>query len=475
MKLLKKFSIVCTCMLIFISIAWFGGERAEASVMSQQNGQIQWYTTAPRATSAGKRFSTVGWSFFVSNDINANSCYISLNEMNYTDNGDEVYYSISTEDIQRRTGVDLNVGNIFVYANARVNFHYTDSNGNWTIVYGEANNQQEADVISNEYYGHDFEGSNYFYQAVAWNHLYLTVDCGEGVTSTYGSGWYGRDTTATYGASSYAPGYHNAQEESILMDGNKTVVVNAQKIRYTIKYDANGGEDAPEDQEKIYGEDLTLSSEIPTREDYDFIAWNTKKDGSGQWFKPEALCNINDNITLYAQWKPSLRWQSTISKLDGDTFLGIGASFKTGECLKKMYNSLEKDFGNVFKVKKVTSPDGISYFTKGDMTAYVYVNVDSGCVNHLSFDFSPELNALGIADFEKNIAYEGTYGSSKYCFKFQIPANIPTKKVLSINVVATTKTFNDEVTKSSQLLKFNVLDLDTSVFKDRIRYQGGMK
>lgn len=475
MKLIKKIHFFVAVALTFAAIVGLDCENVEASVMKQQNGQIQWYTTAPKATSAGKRFSTVGWSFFVSNGISANSCYISLSEMTYNDEGDKVFYSISTEDIQRRTGVDLSIGNIFMYANARVNFHYTNSQGQWSEFYGEANNQSEANVISMEHFGHEFEGSNYFYQAVAWRYFYLTVNCGEGVTSTYGTGWYSKYTNATYGASSYATGYHNAKEETVYIDGNKTVIVTAEKIKYTISYDANGGEDAPEDQEKTYGEDITLSSQIPEREDYDFIAWNTKPDGNGEWFNPKSICNINDNITLYAQWKPTLKWQSTISKVNGDTFLGIGANYKNGEYLKHMYSSLESDFDNIFKVKKVSSANGISYLTNGDMKAYVYVNVDSGCVNHINFDFCKELNDKGILDFEKNITYSNSLGSSKYWFEWEIPPSIITQKIYTVNVTVTTDAFNGKITKSSQLLKFNVLDLDTSILKNRIRYQSGMK
>ena len=41
-------------------------------------------------------------------------------------------------------------------------------------------------------------------------------------------------------------------------------------MKHTITYDANGGENAPEQQIKSYGQDLTLSTQLPIRESFDF-------------------------------------------------------------------------------------------------------------------------------------------------------------------------------------------------------------
>ena len=100
---------------------------------------------------------------------------------------------------------------------------------------------------------------------------------------------------------------------------------------YTVSYDANGGEGAPEAQPKAQNESLTLSSQIPTRagngnrsftvsldpnggsvsvdtlstqgsESFVFSAWNTAPDGSGQRYFPGGTYSDNASATLYAQW-----------------------------------------------------------------------------------------------------------------------------------------------------------------------------
>ncbi len=99
---------------------------------------------------------------------------------------------------------------------------------------------------------------------------------------------------------------------------------------YTVRYDANGGTDAPEAQTKIHGEELLLSSSLPTRKDYrpgsgytislvdpysgntnltsylitkyTFSNWNTKADGTGTNYGAGAVYASNAPVTLFAQW-----------------------------------------------------------------------------------------------------------------------------------------------------------------------------
>ena len=99
---------------------------------------------------------------------------------------------------------------------------------------------------------------------------------------------------------------------------------------YTVSYDANGGEGAPEEQFKSHDVPLTLSSVLPTRADesesitvtldprggsvssnslsavktkhYAFKEWNTAANGRGVPYFPGAAYVTNANVTLYAQW-----------------------------------------------------------------------------------------------------------------------------------------------------------------------------
>ena len=70
-----------------------------------------------------------------------------------------------------------------------------------------------------------------------------------------------------------------------------------------IKYNANGGEGAPDSQSGVTGATQTLSKVKPTKTGYDFIGWNTKADGTGISYAAGAEYKEARNITLYAQWQ----------------------------------------------------------------------------------------------------------------------------------------------------------------------------
>ena len=73
--------------------------------------------------------------------------------------------------------------------------------------------------------------------------------------------------------------------------------------RYTIKYDANGGEGAPVQQIKIHNKDLTLQTGKPTREGYNFLGWSETKNSTTVQYQPGDTYTKNADTTLYAVWK----------------------------------------------------------------------------------------------------------------------------------------------------------------------------
>lgn len=85
--------------------------------------------------------------------------------------------------------------------------------------------------------------------------------------------------------------------------GSPTLTAQWTPNKYTITYNANGGTNAPGNQTKTYGADLTLSSVKPTRTGYTFVKWNTKADGTGTGYNPSGKYTNNANLILYAQWK----------------------------------------------------------------------------------------------------------------------------------------------------------------------------
>lgn len=90
---------------------------------------------------------------------------------------------------------------------------------------------------------------------------------------------------------------------------------------YTIKYDANNGTGAPAEHKKVAGEEATLSSQKPTREGYEFNGWNTKADGTGTVYSVGGKYNVDENLTLYAQWKQT--GNVTTNPKTGDTLIYV--------------------------------------------------------------------------------------------------------------------------------------------------------
>lgn len=70
---------------------------------------------------------------------------------------------------------------------------------------------------------------------------------------------------------------------------------------YTVTYDANGGTNAPAAQTKTHDISLTLSSELPVREGYEFLGWGTNAQATAS-YSPGGTYTTESNITLYAIW-----------------------------------------------------------------------------------------------------------------------------------------------------------------------------
>ena len=91
---------------------------------------------------------------------------------------------------------------------------------------------------------------------------------------------------------------------------------NNAPITYTIAYDANGGSGNVEAQEKTYGTPITIRANEFTAPDDGklFGGWNTKADGSGDTYAPDAVLNgdlstnKDDTVTLYAIWTDIIRY-----------------------------------------------------------------------------------------------------------------------------------------------------------------------
>ena len=78
----------------------------------------------------------------------------------------------------------------------------------------------------------------------------------------------------------------------------------AAPAKWHVRYDANGGENAPARQIKKKDEPLQIAAARPPREGYTFKCWNTEKGGGGTVYYPGSEYHTNQDLKLYAQWQP---------------------------------------------------------------------------------------------------------------------------------------------------------------------------
>lgn len=76
-----------------------------------------------------------------------------------------------------------------------------------------------------------------------------------------------------------------------------------QVTAYRVIYDANGGAGGPFFQTKTPGQDLTLSSEIPVRNEYIFTGWATSSSAAAAEYQPGDSYSTDYSIKLYAVWR----------------------------------------------------------------------------------------------------------------------------------------------------------------------------
>ena len=97
-------------------------------------------------------------------------------------------------------------------------------------------------------------------------------------------------------SSSYSPG------QEVAKAGNGDLMVTARWTQIPdcyLSFDANGGIGAPERVKNA----TAIPMEIPTRDGWTFVHWNTSRDDSGKVYERNAPITMLGNMTLYAIWQ----------------------------------------------------------------------------------------------------------------------------------------------------------------------------
>lgn len=95
-------------------------------------------------------------------------------------------------------------------------------------------------------------------------------------------------------------------------------------ITFTANYEGSEAEDYTQTVEAGVATDLDANEF--EREQYVFVAWNTKADGTGDSYEDEASINTSEDVTLYAQWKDELagtKWLCETTFEDVYAVIGI--------------------------------------------------------------------------------------------------------------------------------------------------------
>ena len=86
--------------------------------------------------------------------------------------------------------------------------------------------------------------------------------------------------------------------------GNETVVNKTVEVMiyYTLTYDANGGTNAPEDQQASNGSYI-ITENMPTKKNYVFVGWGLTQDAKEAECHPGNTYTHEGDVILYAMWK----------------------------------------------------------------------------------------------------------------------------------------------------------------------------
>ncbi|MBR1709369.1 MAG: leucine-rich repeat domain-containing protein [Clostridia bacterium] len=97
--------------------------------------------------------------------------------------------------------------------------------------------------------------------------------------------------------------------------------------QFVITFAVGDGEFDIESITKYSGVDLELPVDIPTRDLYSFVAWNTEPDGTGAAYLPGAMFTENQDTILHARWKElaALNLPNGLTAIEEEAFSNVNA------------------------------------------------------------------------------------------------------------------------------------------------------
>ena len=192
---------------------------------------------------------------------------------------------------------------------------------------GEAYTMSAKDATVFALWGYD-ENNNGTADVLEDKYTVTYTDGGEGIfADQVSSGLLIGETTPAFNGSTEREGYSFigwAPELSRTVEGTVTYTAQWEIITYTIRFSGNGAEGSMADATVNYGDEFEVPGNgFTVPEGKSFEGWNTKADGSGTTYQPEAKFTPEADVTLYAIWKNGVLDISFVRENDQDTELDV--------------------------------------------------------------------------------------------------------------------------------------------------------
>lgn len=225
---------------------------------------------------------------------------------------------------------------------------------------------------------------------------------------------------------------------------------------HTVSYNANGGTGAPDNQKKIYGSVLTLSSVRPTRDGYVFMGWATSSAGDVAYM-PGATYGADADVTLYAVWqiayiKPTitgltaLRCDSKGSPKSDGTYIKVTGSWQVDQTLNNFNKatSVRIDYQETASGSPVKASETYPNTTSGKISQIIgNGKISTGSVYFVIVTITDlngskqeevivpaQFRALDVANKGRSIAFGGTASDSEVGYDFYQDARFHGKLLL---------------------------------------------
>lgn len=168
---------------------------------------------------------------------------------------------------------------------------------------------------------------------------------------------------------------------------------------YTVYYDANGGDGAPDAQTKVYDVDLTLSSVVPTKIGYNFLGWAESFSATTATYYSGDNYTKNESVTLYAVWE-KVNYEFSISDIE----ISSSEPYKYGEITIKVRTD------NWDKVNPY-SDIPVQLYYDGELLSTQYIDFSAYGIANVTFTLNVG-NTLGSRTIEVRINWSDRYSET---------------------------------------------------------------